>query len=137
MNNQSRLITASFQGTVAANSKKTLRSNRIDLPFGTKRIRAAFALGCNRLLRLSFYISPDQSTPTTEPPTGINIFAQLGASQYITGEDNIIDFQHEIGIKTAGYYLKVYADNQDTYEHTIDAQITIEIFPWENAKEEK
>ena len=135
MNDQTRLKTASFHATVAANSKKTLVSNKIDLPFSTKRIRAAFPAGTNRLLRLSFHISPDPSAPTIDPPTGVNIFAELGPTYYIVGEDCIVDFQHEIDIATAGYYLKVHAVNTDAFEHTIDAQITVEIIPWKNVEE--
>ncbi len=134
MNPKSRLVTSSFHDTVAANSKKTLVSNKIDLPFSTKRIRAAFAAGTNRLLKLSFYLSPDKSAPTTAPPTGDNILAQLGPQTYIVGEDCIVDFQHELGILSAGFYLKVYANNLDTAEHTIDVQITVEIFPWEEVE---
>lgn len=135
MKNQNRLQTCSFHSTVAASSKKTLVSNKIDLPFRTKRIRAAFAPGCDRLLQLSFYISPDDSDPTIEAPTGDNIFAMLGPQTYIVGDDNIVDFVHEIDIAVAGRYLKVYANNTDTYEHTIDVQITLEIIPWEDKEE--
>jgi len=135
MKETTRLVTCSFHDSVAADSKITLVSNKIDLPFRTKRIRAAFAPGTERLLRLYFYISPDKSAPTTEPPTGDNILAQLGPQVYIVGDDTIVDFQHEIAIIEAGKYLKVYADNLDTYPHTIDVQITVEIIPWEDIEE--
>lgn len=136
MPEKTRLVTCSFHGTVAASSKKTLVSNKVDLRFKTKRIRAAFAPGANRLLRLYFYLSPDESAPTTEPPTGDNILAQLGPQTYIVGEDCVVDFQHEIDQAVSGVYIKIYADNLDAFPHTIDAQITIEIIPWENEKEE-
>lgn len=137
MKERRRKITASFHGTVGANSNLTLVSNRIDLPFSTKRIRAAFAPGADRLFRLSFYISPDPSAPTTEPPTGTNILSQLGPQRYIVGDDCIVDFEHEIEIQTAGGHLKVYAQNLDAFAHTIDVQITAEIFPWEEVNEEE
>lgn len=133
--NNSRLVTISFHGTVAANSKKTLVSNKVDLPCTTKRIRAAFAEGCNRTLQLSIFISPDSSAPTAGPPTGANIFSELGHSSYIVGNDCIVDFLHETASKSAGVYLKVYANNTDDYEHTIDVQITVEVFPWEEKGE--
>lgn len=136
MEEKSRLVTASFHGTVAANSKITLVSNKIDLPFKTKRIRAAFAPGADRLLRLYFFVSPDPSAPTTEPPTGANILTQLGPQLYITGDDCIVDFEHELEQKFSGMYLKVYADNIDLYPHTIDSQITVEMFPREEEAEE-
>lgn len=137
MREKPRLTTASFHGTVAASSKLTLVSNRIDLPFKTKRIRAAFAPGTNRLLRLYFFVSPDESAPTTEEPTGSNVLREMGPQGYITGDDNIVDFQHELEQEFSGMYLKVYADNIDTYEHTIDAQVTVEILPREEEEEEK
>lgn len=135
-NNQSRLVTASFHGTVAANSNLTLVSNRIDLPFTTRKIRAAFVAGANRLLRLSFFVSPDPDAPTTEPPGGSNVLAQLGPQRYIVGNDCIVDFHHELGSLESGKYLKVYAENLDAFAHTIDVQITIEIFTRPNEKEE-
>jgi len=137
MAQKSRLVTASFHGTVAAHSRITLVSNKIDLPFSTKRIRAAFAPGTDRLLRLSFWISPDPSAPTTDYPTGANILTQLGPQHYIVGDDNTVDFQHEIGVEVAGKYLKVHAENLDTEVHTIDVQITVEIFPWEKVEKNK
>ena len=137
MPQKSRLVTCSFHDTVAANSKKTLVSNRVDLPFRTKRIRAAFALGTNRTLRLYFYLSPDDSAPTTEPPTGDNILTQLGPQTYVVGDDTTVDFEHEIAQAVSGKYLKVYADNLDAFPHTIDVQITVEIFERGEEEEEK
>ena len=137
MEKETQLVTASFHKTIKANTNLTLKSNKIDLPFRTKRIRAAFAPGCNRLMRLYFFISPDPSTPTTDEPTGTNLLAYLGPQFYIVGEDCIVDFQHETDIQTAGYYLKVYAENLDIEDHTIDVQITVEIIPWENVEESK
>jgi len=121
-----RLVTISFFGTVAASSNKTLVSKRINVPFQTKRVRVSFAPGVNRLMKLYFYISPDPSAPTTAAPTGYNILAQTGQAEYITGDDEYKDFQMEIQEVTKGQYVKVYAVNEDTYEHTIDVQITVE-----------
>lgn len=135
MNNHNRIITASFHDTVVAGANKTLVSNRIDLPFTTKRIRAAFAPGVNRTLRLFFFISPDADVPTTHEPGGTNILAQLGPQRYIVGEDCVVDFVHETGSLESGKYLKVYAENTDAFDHTIDVQITVEIIPRENIKE--
>lgn len=126
MNNK-RIVTIPFFGTVAASSKKTLCSKRIDYPIRTLRIRAGFAAGCNRLLRLYFFISPDDETPTTPFPTGMNIFAELGESVYLVGDDNIVDLDHMSEALTGGNYLKIFADNTDTFEHAIEAQITVEM----------
>lgn len=121
-----RMVTVSFFNKVAANSKKTLVSKRINVPFGTKRVRCSFPPGANRLLKLHFYISPDPSAPTTGPPTGYNILGQTGQVEYIAGDNEIKDFQMEVMEPARGQYVKVYAENEDTYEHTIDVQITVE-----------
>lgn len=121
-----RLVTISFFGQVSASSNKTLVSQRINVPFRTTRIRASFAPGVDRLMRLYFYISPDPSAPTASAPTGYNILAQTGQATYISGDNEVKDFQMEIMEITRGQYVKVYAVNEDTYEHTIDVQITVE-----------
>ena len=121
-----RLVTISFFDTVDASSKKTLVSQRINVPFRTTRIRASFAPGVNRLMKLYFYISPDPSAPSTEAPTGYNVLAQTGQATYISGDNDVKDFQMEIMETVRGQYLKVYAVNEDTYPHTIDVQITVE-----------
>jgi len=124
----SRLQTIAFFSTVSANTNKTLVSKRIERPFRVKQIAASFAPGVNRLMNLEFYISPDDSAPTAKPLTGTNILYPLGHVGYITGDNERKVLDLEIETVTGGYYLKVFAENKDAFEHTIDAQVTIELF---------
>jgi hypothetical protein len=121
-----KLQTISFFGTCPANANITLVSNFIDVPFNTKKIRASFAPGVERLMTLKYFISGDKNAPTTEEPQGINILAQIGQARYITGDDEFKEFEHETIHQVAGGYLKVYAENSDVFDHTIDSQVTIE-----------
>jgi len=132
---QGRIVTIPFHDTVAASSRKTLKSQRIDYPVKVKKIRGSFAPGCNRLLQLSFFLSPDDETPTTDYPTGVNIFAELGESIYLVGDDNVVELEHESQSLSGGVYIKLHAYNTDVFSHTIDAQITIEVMPWPNENE--
>lgn len=122
-----RLQTIPFFGTVSASSNKTLVSKRIDVPFKIKEIACSFAPGVNRLMNLEFYVSPDDSAPTAKPLTGTNILASLGHVGYLTGDDERKRQAIEMEPSGAGYYLKIFAANSDTYDHTIDAQITVEL----------
>lgn len=124
--NKSKIQTISFLGTVAAGSNLTLVSKRITLPFKTTKIRASFAPGVNRLMRLYYFISKDPSAPTTEEPKGTNILASLGQVIYLTGDEEFKDLPHEVECPESGAYLKIYAVNSDASDHTIDSQITIE-----------
>lgn len=122
-----RTTTISFFGTVDADSKKTLVSKRIAVPFGVRRISASFIAGTNRTMKLYFFVSPDPSAPTTTKPTGTNVLTQHGHRRYITGDDERKELFVEVEFKERGYYLKVYADNEDNFPHTIDAQMMIRL----------
>jgi hypothetical protein len=124
--NEPKLQTISFFGTVGALAKKTLVSQKIGQKFKTKIIRASFAPGVNRLMTLKFFISQDPSAPTTEEPQGINILKQIGQVPYITGDNEYKELPHETLYPERNAYIKVFAENSDTYDHTIDAQVTIE-----------
>ena len=124
---KTRLQTIAFFGTVDANTNKTLVSQRIEVPFRVKSLSCSFAPGVNRLMNLEFYVSPDDSEPTNKPLTGINILASLGHVGYLTGDNERKPMNVETIPFNPGQYLKVYANNNDTYDHTIDAQITIEL----------
>ncbi len=118
--------TISIYGTVDAQKNATFVSQRITQRFKTNNIRASFAPGVNRLMKLSYFISKDQSAPTTEEPTGDNILKAIGQVGYITGDDEIKTFRHEVISSERGAYIKVYAENSDVFSHTIDTQVTIE-----------
>ena len=129
INEQGRLITISFFGTASASSTKTLVSKKIGVPFITRKIRQSYAPGVNRTMTTKFIISPDDAAPTTEEPSGVNILAQTGQVSYITGDDEIKEFSQETEITESNKYIKVYAENDDTFDHTIDVQITLELLP--------
>ena len=123
------IMTASFFSTVAAGSKKTLVSERINAPFITRRIVASFALNTARTLRLRFFISPDADNPTTTYPNGTNLLQLVGHVDYVVGDDEQKDVRFEVPEPLAGKWLKVYAENTDTNLHTIDALIEFELQP--------
>ena len=123
------IMTASFFSTVAANSKKTLVSERINAPFETRLIVASFALNTARTLRLRFFVSPDDDNPTTTYPNGVNLLQLVGQVDYLVGDNEQKRVRFEVPEPLSGKWLKVYADNTDGTEHTIDAQIEIELLP--------
>lgn len=119
--------TIPFFGTVAAHSKATLVSKLITAPFELQRVKVAFALNTNRQLRVEFFISPDESTPTDKPLTGLSVLSALGQVEYLVGDDDTKEVPMKIAVRTSNMYVKVFADNQDSYEHTIDAQAFIRL----------
>lgn len=114
-----------FHGTVAANSNKTLVSQRLSFPFATRELRAHFALNTNKQLKLEFWVSPDSSAPTAKPLTGHSFLSTLGEVAYIVGDDETVSVPYHVLIPDVGMYLKVFAVNEDSYEHTVDAMIFI------------
>jgi len=115
-----------FSGTCLANSELTLCSKRINFPFKTKKFVASFALGTDRTLQIRYFLSPDPSEPTTGFPTGINILGLFGEDPFLIGDDEAKAIEHESIIKETGYYIKVYANNTDNFDHTVDAFVIIE-----------
>lgn len=120
------LISIPFAGVCAAGSTLVLVSKRISVPFITKEILASFPLNCNRLLQLEYFISLDPEAPTTGRPQGISLFSLYGNVTYIVGDDEIKIFRNEIKQKESGSYIKIYANNTDTFPHTVDSIVLIE-----------
>ncbi|KKN18855.1 hypothetical protein LCGC14_0951640 [marine sediment metagenome] len=118
--------TVSFHGTCTAGSTKVLVSRHIGHPYEVNRIRARFAQGCNNTLKMAFYISPDKDEPAAGAPTGVSMLQDYGQVDYVVGNDDTKDMQHNVLMSESGSYLKVYAQNSDTFDHSIDAQVTIE-----------
>ena len=119
-------LTLPFHGTVSALSEQVLVSNSIRFPFITRKIRIAFPPGANRLVRIKIFTSTDPSDPSSGEPLDNNLFAQHGQVDYFIGDDDERTFEHEVEIDTINNWLKVYANNLDGFDHTIDVIITIE-----------
>ncbi len=120
------LISIPFVGTCAAGATLVLVSKRINVPFVTKEILASFPLNSNRLLQLEYFISLDPEAPTTGKPQGNSLFSLYGNVHYIVGDDEIKIFPHEIRQKESGTYIKIYANNTDTFPHTVDSIVLID-----------
>lgn len=118
--------TVSFYGTCTAGSSKVLVSKHIGHPYNVTRIRARFAQGSNNTLKLAFYISPDNDAPATGSPTGVSMLQGYGQVDYVVGNDDTKDMPHNVKQHESGSYLKVYAQNSDGFDHSLDVQITIE-----------
>lgn len=121
-----QIQTILFSGTCAALSEQTLVPPMIRFPFKIRRLRIKFALNTNATLRIKFFISPDPSDPSTGEPTGTNIFSARGQVDYIVGDDEWIDMEHEINNPTINTWLKMYGNNLDVFAHSMSAQVTIE-----------
>jgi len=121
--------TVAFYGTVSANSEVTLVSPRIATPFCVRRILVCFAPGCENLVFLRFFYSLGSDAPSSGAPSGVNILSDYGQVDYIVGDDVLKDLEHEVEVPGGGAYLKVYADNDDAYPHSIDVQMFIEPLP--------
>lgn len=124
-----QIVTVNFLSTLAALTKETLVSQRISRPFSLHLILANFALNQNRTVKLYFFMSPDDSAPTTLPLTGSNILGELSHTIYVVGDDQIKALYQNFGSESGGQYLKVFADNTDSDPHTIDVQMFVELLP--------
>ncbi len=129
MEQQGRQTVISFYGTVAAAATAVLISKRINVPFRVRRVRVSFPLNTNRTVQISFLIAEDNDATNTAAPTGANILAQLGQVEYLVGDDEIKDLPVELEVEASGKYIKLRAVNSDTFEHTVDAQMIVELLP--------
>lgn len=120
--------TISFFGTCSANSEETLVSQRIMTPFRVSQITANFALNTNRTLQLGFFLSPDKSDPSSGEPSGFNILDEYGQVDYIVGDNEQKILHNNASSDTFPSWLKVYANNTDAHDHTVDVQVEIELF---------
>lgn len=120
------LKTVSFYGSCAAGSVVTLCSQPITHPFRVKKIRAKFADGCVNAMRVEFILAGDKHAPATGRPNGISILSDYGQVDYVVGNNEVVELQHEVDVREGNTYVKVYADNRDFNAHDVLAQITID-----------
>lgn len=117
--------TVSFHGSCAARSSKVLVSKAITTAYIISEIHATFALGCVNKLRLEFLIAHDDEAPSTGKPSGVSVLADYGQVAYVIGDNSKKIMGHNVESDSGGTYLKVYAVNDDFYDHDIDVQIMI------------
>ena len=122
-------VTLPFAGTVAAGGELTLVSQRLNFTYTIQTLIASFALGTDRTLQLRYFLSYEDSAPAAGMPVGEDLLSIYGQVPYLVGDDEHKEFPHEIPVRRAGTYLKVYGRNTDTFEHTLDAQIVIDSGP--------
>jgi len=118
--------TVSFFAACEARSEKTLVSQRITTPYVVRRIRASFAMGCENLHQLEFFIGDDSDAPSAGRPGGSNLLQDYGQVRYVAGDGEVVLMEHEVPVLQGNTWLKVYANNTDYYAHDINVQITIE-----------
>ncbi|MBA7552761.1 hypothetical protein ES705_45335 [subsurface metagenome] len=121
-------ITIPFFGTCLANSELVLVSKRLNFRYITKKIIAFFALNTNHTLQIIPYLSYDPTAPVTGLPSGSALFSPYGQVGYLSGDDEHEEHQHELIVNQIGSYLKIYANNTDSFDHTVDAQIQIQVY---------
>lgn len=119
------LLTLPFAGSVPAGGELTLVSQYLSFPYTISQLIASFALGCDRTLQLKFFVSRDAEAPSAGEPSGTDLLSIHGQVPYLVGDDERKEFPHEIRVPENGSYLKVYANNTDIFDHTLDAQIVI------------
>ena len=80
-------------------------------------------------MTLRFYLSDDDEAPTTGRPSGVSILEELGQVDYLTGEDEVVEIDHEIKVAHSNSWVKVWADNLDFNPHAVSVQIKIDTEP--------
>jgi len=118
--------TIPLAGTCPARGELTIASRRIRTPFTLRRLRATFTPGCQGLLSLRFFLSEDPTEPATGPPTGLSILSEYSATDTLVGDGDAKDLETELDQPLGGTWLKVYAVNDDWYQHAVDVQITFD-----------
>ena len=118
--------TVSFNGVCPARSSLVLSTPRITHPYGITRIHVRFPVGCINELKLRFYTSPDDDVPSTGPPNGASMLREYGQVDFIVGDGDSKNMEHDLDVDESNTWLKVYAVNDDYYDHEVDVQMTIE-----------
>ena len=118
--------TVSFHGTCAAGATVVLVSKRIGHPYEVKHITCTFAPGCDNLMQVKFYTSYDDEAPAAAEPSDISMLRDYGQVDYVIGNANQKRMEHDLEVNNSGSYLKVYANNSDTFDHSVDVQMEIE-----------
>ena len=116
-----------YKRQVSANSELTLSTNLIDYPYTIEEIQIGFPPGVDRTVQIKVFISSDSSTPSSGEPVGTNIFRFVGPNDYIVGDDETVRIPIALDVDNTPTWIKVYANNTDSYDHTVDVKVLIDL----------
>lgn len=115
-----------FYSTVDASSVKNLTSKRIGFPYIIRKINISYDLGQEFLVQHKFFASLDDNTPSSGEPSGTNILETLGQVGYLVGDGEDEEIGVGYRVDFAGSYIKIHANNTDSFEHHVNAVIEID-----------
>ena len=114
------------QDIVAPESTYAMFSKVIDKPFEVSRIRIVFPLGTGATFKIYVLVSEEKENNKL----GANVLADYSETPFITGDGTTED----IAIKSQEFkprrFVKVFAENESTEYRTMDAKITLTLYPF-------
>jgi len=119
-------IPINFYTSVAAGSKKTVKSEKIPFKFKVTLIEVRHDINDQQKTKVGIFSSHSDDTPTTKPPLGTNLIKQYSQEEWIRGNGEIRKFVLDHKVREEDSYLKMYLDNTDTFEHQAWARVQIE-----------
>ena len=114
-----------LHGTVSANSTVSISSSLFDFPFRFLKARIGFPPGSHRKVQIKIIISSDTANPSTGVPHGHSLLSLYSTTDYIVGDDESVDVLY-VGDFPPRRCIKVYANNTDGWDHTVDVVCDIE-----------
>lgn len=112
-------VTIPFFGSVSASGTLTMKSERLNFFYTTRRISVSFPLNTNRTVEAHPLISHDPDIPTTGRPTGQFLFEPHGNVRYLVGDDERVSVAHETTTFQKATYCCLYLVNHDSFVHRI------------------
>ncbi|HID28539.1 MAG TPA: hypothetical protein EYP19_00880 [Desulfobacterales bacterium] len=116
-----------FLDTVPAFSDMTLVSDELDVPYIIHEVQIHFPPGTENTNLIKVFVSGDPFTPSSGEPSGQNLFGYGGAVDYIVGDDVLIVLPVLFEVHERPTWIKVYAKNIDSYNHTVDVRVVVEL----------
>ena len=121
-----QILVVPFMANLAANTNLTLLAGKI--PFWYRIIECEIVFRDDAANNLLIYVFAAKSATlsTTTPPPDTNIFSQYSQTPYFLGEGLIKTVNCNYLVENGDYYLKVFAQNLNTYAQTVNVTVKIE-----------
>lgn len=118
--------TVSFNDSCAARSTVVLCTPKITHPYRVRSIHCRFPVGCINAVKLRFYVSADDDVPASGAPNGMSMLMEYGQVDYVVGDGDSKNMEHDVKVAESNTWLKVFAENSDYFAHQVDVQMRIE-----------